>query len=66
MERIELDLQTGELKTIPLTPGEIEDAQLRTAAEAIDRENTPTQAQSLVADIMADKKALAALKAALG
>lgn len=34
MNRIEVNMQTGEIKSIPLTPAEIESALAQTAAEA--------------------------------
>lgn len=37
MQRIEVNVQTGEQKVIDLTAAEVADAQARTAAEAIDK-----------------------------
>lgn len=37
MNRIEINVQTGEKKIIELTPAEVTDAMARTAAEALER-----------------------------
>ena len=41
MQRIELNLTTGEFKVIELTPAEIIDAQARTDAEALEKAARP-------------------------
>jgi hypothetical protein len=61
MERIELNVQTGEVSVIPLTAEEIAKAQLLAAS-------IPPQlseSEQLVSRVIADPVALAALKAAL-
>ena len=65
MNRIEMNVQTGERKVIELTPEEIADAQARTLAESL--KPAPLSAgQQAVNTIKADPAALASLKIALG
>ena len=65
MNRIEINVQTGERKVIELTPEEIVDAQARTLAESLKPAPLSAGLQAVNA-ILADPAALAALKTALG
>ena len=64
MNRIEVNVQTGERKVIDLTPEEEADALKRTAAE-IAKPKPTSVGMVIVNQILADSKALAAFKAAI-
>ena len=64
MNRIEMNVTTGERKVIELTPEEVSDAQSRTAEE-VAKPKPKSSGLSLVDAIKSDPAALAALKAEL-
>lgn len=64
MQRIEMNVQTGERKVIELTPEEVADALARTSAEAA-QPKPPSEGMRIFNAIKADAAALGALKAEL-
>ena len=61
MNRIEVDLRTGEQKVVPLTGEEIADAEARTAAEAAARPVPVTDPVAKLAAFLAANPDVAAL-----
>ena len=64
LQRIEVNVQTGERKVIDLTPQEEAEAIARTAAEAA-KPPSKSEGARMVDAILSDPQALAALKAQL-